>query len=834
MTSPRNLLAAVSLLGAAAAAQEASPRAAAPGGLAPTELLARTDGGFAVAGDLAARGTVVVPTVTRSEVLVRSVRESRGHRFRLADLGGALARDAVRAERVRHLASEQVVLADDGPWLVGEPRLPLVVADASGARGAPDWITALARRDGSTCSSAVTLELDAREGERLVLVSADAEDATVGWRTSSGAAGSWVLPGTACGNAAAIVAVPSGELVLDPRGCRLDQVTLAEARPIESSERAPTALLGDAPDELALAPGTGLAAGEVETFLIHADREALAARGGHSAPSAVAPVPASTPVALFRDASAELGVHFVHLEGPDEQLDIRPTMGPGVAWGDVDRDGWNDLYLVQGAGREDSRTPTNRLLSNLGGSQGFRDATAELGGGDSGAGMGALFFEADGDGFLDLYVANYGDDVLFANRARGSARRLEDATEAAGVAVDGWSAGIAAGDLDLDGDLDLYVTRYLRYDEAALENAAELRHRRDDPVAMLPFAFPGDRNVFLRNESDSAGVRFIDATDALELADEHGRGMQPVFWDFDRDGALDLYVANDVSENRLWQGGAEGGLRDVGFAAGMDDPRGGMGVAVGDVDSDGDEDLLLTNWDLEPNALYLNHAVRHAEQRHRVGTFTDASVRSGLGPHGIGVTSWGAELGDLDLDGDLDLFVANGYTSPDYASTGICVGQPDHLFLGDGEGRFTAAHERAGPDVARALPSRALAACDFDRDGDLDLVVTANNGPTRVLVNQSRESGDGGSWLAIRLRGRAPNPDGIGAWVTVEAAGREHTRELRAGTSYLAGNAPELHVGLGNLPAGAPALVRVRWPSGATSARTLEGVDRLVVLDEPR
>jgi hypothetical protein len=354
---------------------------------------------------------------------------------------------------------------------------------------------------------------------------------------------------------------------------------------------------------------------------------------------------------------------------------------------------------------------------------------------------------------------------------------------------------------------------------------------REDPIAMLPFAFPGERNVFYRNESPPGAIRLVDATDELELADEEGRGMQPVFFDFDTDGTQDLYVANDVSLNRLYRVDAAGAFTDIAFQTGMDDPRGGMGVAIGDVGGDLDEDLFLTNWQLEPNALYRNNVRSHNSQRRRVASFRDVTVQAGFGTHGVGFTSWGAELFDLELDGDLDLFVANGYTSPDYETTCICVGQPNHLYLNDGEGRFRLAPELAGPDVARAHASRAVAACDYDRDGDVDLLVTANNGPVQLLENRA-ERPDGARWLGIGLRTDVDrNRFAIGALVTVDVEGRRFVRSLRAGTSYLAGNPPELHFGLGRVEG--PATVTVDWPSGARSTHAVDELSRWIVLEEP-
>ncbi|MEZ5980055.1 MAG: CRTAC1 family protein [Planctomycetota bacterium] len=440
------------------------------------------------------------------------------------------------------------------------------------------------------------------------------------------------------------------------------------------------------------------------------------------------------------------------------------------------------------------------VASARGGGREYVDATERFGGADTGAGMGALFFDADGDRDLDLYVANYGADVLYEERlgaTKDGETLLHDVSAAAGVGGDLWSAGICAGDADNDGDLDLYVTSYLEYDEENMPPMEDLPYRREDPVAMLPYAFRGQRNTYLRNESTAEGLRFVDATEEAGVADETGLSMQAVFIDFDRDGDLDLYVANDVSPNVLYRGNGDGTFRDVSFQTGMDDPRGGMGVALGDVDLDGDEDLFLTNWQLESNALYTANLVARRSQKHRVATFRDSVVESGLAPYGVGVTSWGAVFGDLDCDGDLDLYVANGYTSPDYESTGICVAQPDHLFLGDGTGRFEASFASipAARDVGPPdLSSRCVLACDYDRDGDEDLFVTANNGPYRLLRNDAERKG---RFLGVRLACAAPNTHGIGARVEVRTERRTFTRTLLAGTSYLGGNPPELHFGLG-------------------------------------
>ena len=250
-------------------------------------------------------------------------------------------------------------------------------------------------------------------------------------------------------------------------------------------------------------------------------------------------------------------------------------------------------------------------------------------------------------------------------------------------------------------------------------------------------------------------------------------------------------------------------------------------LAVGDTDLDGDEDIFLTNWQLEANGLYMNNRLSPRDTKHRKSNFRDGTVRAGLGPAGIGVTSWGAVFFDAENDGDLDLFVANGYTSPDYESTGICVGQPNHFFENQGSGRFRDASLEAGSALQVELASRSAVACDYDQDGRVDILVTANNGRPQLLHNQREKRGH---WLGVRLRGKESNSYGIGAVVTVKTSEHSLTRSLRAGTGYLSGNPAELHFGLG--PEKLIAYVTVQWPSGKTTEHEMLGVDHYVTLHE--
>lgn len=837
----------------------------------PLEVFVETDAGWRPAATAASgfhgQPGLPIPLASRSERVQTVHPTAEGYRLmlRTADFTRL---GSLEFLAIPHAEDEQVLLVDGELTIVGPPHL--VSSD-----------TALARHDGLIGPAAEAALTAPPEGLRTLAIAGGPATRTARALASSALRAYTFDHVFAATTRPALVEPDVGRAVLVE--ARLVDI-IAETPPtaegpwdvlpgpldleLASDERIAGAR-GDVSDVLigrgrALVVGLDLpmvrrdTAGRSWTLVVH-----TVAEPAELAPFVHAPwMPAETPVddePLFEDVTGYATGDFMHLEGPPDQRDIRPTMGPGVAAGDVDGDGWVDLFVVQGEGRPELRNLTARLFLNQteeaagGRSLRFR-AVTNTGLEIPAAGMGALLFDADGDGDLDLYQANQGRDFLFFNRWNQRTQAGEPFLALPGEryaarATDGWSAGIAAGDVDLDGDLDLYVTTYLVYDEAAMPDDGELgRYQREDPVAMLPFAFPGGRNLLLLNESAGTNgeLRFRDATDEFGLADEAGRGMQPVFWDFDGDGDVDLYVANDVSMNKLWRNearGAEGGRRfkDVSFSTGMDDPRGGMGVDIGDVDGDADEDLFLTNWQLEPNALYLSRRnERFAAEKHR-STFKDAVVEAGLASTGVGTTSWGGVLFDMDNDADLDLFVPNGYTSPDYRTTGICVGQPNQLFENAGDGAFVDVSAEAGRAVTRPLASRAATAVDFDLDGDLDLVVTANNGPLQVLQNSSRErlGMRAGHWVVVRLRGAGANSQAIGARVRVVTEGadgteRIQTRSLLAGHAYLAGNAPELYFGLGS----ASTVVRyeVQWPGTGADApwSTYPGglADRVLTLEE--
>jgi hypothetical protein len=783
-------------------------------------------------GALCADGAALpLPLLARSERVPRARLESRGVRLRLP---AGLSAASIEARSLLHEPAQRVTRLDGELVLIGPPELPWRLQRLDSA-SEPSGLAELSRLDGQALAGRLRLEIALRtDGAPRRLLGWPRSGGPLEWRWSAGADerhgnADLALPPQDALELPSVAGVQ--ELWLGASG--LDQLGLFEVQALDFAACAPvSARPGPGPAELWLQvprPPEGRTA----TLLLSVRDLAPAAAIEASAEAASQPEPS-----WFDERSAELGLAHGHLEGPDEQLDIRPTMGPGAAFGDLEQDGWFDLYAVQGGGRAGSAPEAGRFFHNRGDrGPGFEERSHDIGARSSGAGMGALWFEADGDGFPDLFVAQYGDNVLLHNRPGGAlGRRLEDRS----AALDphpGWNAGVCAGDVDLDGDLDLYTTTYLVYDEALMPAPGSLALKRDDPPAMLPYAFPGGSNALFINRGDWAsagpGARcFVDEAEARGVADRQGRGMQPILTDYDGDGDLDLYVANDVSPNSLFENDGAGRFTNVAFDSGVDDPRGGMGLALGDVDLDGDLDWFLSNWELDANGLYLNNVLNSLSQKHRTASFTDVAVKAGLAAPSVGRTGWGAELFDAEGDGDLDLLLLNGYTSPDYESTGICMGQPAHFFLNDGAARFEAAFGRLGAFGAELRPWRCLAGADFDRDGDLDFLATSNNGPARFLVRNAVGRVPGARWLALRLAGRPGNPDAIGALVQIEAEGLTLVQEQRAGTSYLAGNPPEL---LFQLPPGPDEVsISVRWPFGGSSSLSVRDFDRRLTVEAPR
>ncbi len=479
----------------------------------------------------------------------------------------------------------------------------------------------------------------------------------------------------------------------------------------------------------------------------------------------------------FVDAAEAWGIDFRHRHGGRGDYYMIETVGSGVIAFDYDDDGDDDLLFVDSGepaphGDASGRTT---LYRNDGGA--FVDVTEASGILLDSYGMGAISGDIDGNGAPDLYLTAFGPNRLWLNNGDGSFR--PDPKEAA--ADPSWSASAALGDIDLDGDLDLYVTNYVdfSYDNNQLCGQPERGLRS----YCHPDVYNGLPDRFYRNDFVEAGVpAFVDATKEFGLSGAQRAGLGVVITDLDGDRRPDIYVANDMDPNLLFLNRKTTGtprLEDDALLAGTalsdrGEPEAGMGIAVGDVDGNGFEDLIVTHLDRQTNALYSNRGD---------GLFLEQRFEAGIAEPSLPWVGFGVRLADFDLDGDLDLAVANGHVihniSEHQGYTRAAYTQPNQLLENRG-GRFT---EVPGSGIDAVRVSRGLATADFDLDGDLDLVISNCNDDAEVYRNESDRRGQ---VLQIDLLDRgAPNRRGIGAVIQVRFENGSQSREVRAGSSYL-------------------------------------------------
>ncbi len=517
--------------------------------------------------------------------------------------------------------------------------------------------------------------------------------------------------------------------------------------------------------------------------------------------------------AIFIESAASSGLVFTHANGASGQYYMPEVMGAGAALFDYDNDGDLDVFLVQGgplaAAKADA--PTSRLFRNDGKLR-FTDVTTAAGVGLRSYGMGAAVGDYDNDGDLDLFVTSFGPDTLYRNNGDGT---FTDTTREAGVSDPLWSTSAAFIDYDRDGDLDLFVANYLDFTIA--DN--KVCH---DPVGTRDYCSPrAFRPVPDRLYRNNGGGRFADVSEAAGIARADGNGLGVAVGDYNGDGWLDLYVANDATSNQLWINRRDGTFVDDGLLSGAalsaaGNPEGSMGIASGDFDRDGDEDLFVTNIIGETFVLYVNDGQ---------GVFEDARVRTGLARPTAAFTGFGTDWFDYDNDGWLDLFVANGAVNIIEAQRGkpSPYRMRNQLFHNSGRASFEEISSAAGPAFARAEISRGAAFGDVDNDGDIDVLVTTNNGPVRLLLNQAAS---GHHWLQVRLQQDSGQRFAFGARVGLERAGAPTIwRRVKTDGSYLSASDMRVHFGLGT--SNTIGAVIVEWPDGQRERWTTLTANRL-------
>jgi tetratricopeptide (TPR) repeat protein len=514
-------------------------------------------------------------------------------------------------------------------------------------------------------------------------------------------------------------------------------------------------------------------------------------------------------VPTFDEDGERRGLVFTFENGITDLRQIPETMSGGVAVIDFDGDGWLDIYAVQGGPfppRTGSLPFGDRLFRNCGDGR-FEDATASSGLAalPGGYGHGVAVGDFDNDGRPDLFITRWGSYALYHNLGQG---RFEDFTTRAGLGGEReWPTSAAWADLDNDGDLDLYVCHYLKWDTANPVLCGYPGNPAAGNTYCDPRGFPALPDHVFRND----GGRFVDVTKEAGIVDPDGRGLGVVAADLDADGKIDLFVANDTTSNYFFHN--RGGFRftEEGLESGLATNAGGgylagMGVAYGDFDGDGRLDLAVTNFLNQSTTLYHNHGG---------GIFSDRSVAAGLAAATRPVLGFGLAALDANNDGHLDLAQANGHVG-DYRPANPYA-MTAQLFLGDGAGKLFDVSDRAGPPWRVLRLARGLATGDFDNDGRIDILLVCENAPLALLRNRAapqdqKLTAAGGHFLMLKLEGSGSNRDAVGARVAVTVAGRTQVTERFGGGSYLSASDGRLHFGLG--PATKVDRVEVTWPSG--------------------
>jgi hypothetical protein len=482
------------------------------------------------------------------------------------------------------------------------------------------------------------------------------------------------------------------------------------------------------------------------------------------------------------------------------------TTGGGVGLLDYDGDGRLDLFFAQGGAlipRGDQPRLADVLLRNLGGGR-FEDVSAAVGLVPRGHGQGVTVADYDGDGDPDVYVTRYGPNTLWRN----DGGRFSDVTDKAGVGCTLWSLGAAFLDYDRDGDLDLFVANYSDFDPHKAPFSRD--PRTGAPRYGMPADFPGLPDVLYRNNGDGT---FTEVTAHAGVAAK-GRGMGCLAADFDDDGWPDILVANDAEPNALWRNRHDGTFEDVapvwGIAVnGQGQFEANMGIARGDHDGDGRQDVVISHF-------FGEHATLWRDERLADGStlFEDRTQEAGLAVDTLPTTGWGLALADFDQDGALDLVVTNGHIRPEPSQTYAYENPPLLWRNADRGGRFINVSATAGAYFAGRHLGRGLAAGDLDGDGDLDLVVVHHHAPSVILWNET--PGQGNS-LIVDLRGAGQNRDAIGATLAARVGDRTLVRARDGGGSYISSHDRRIHLGLGR--ASRVDHLEVRWPDGRVEAR---------------
>jgi hypothetical protein len=523
----------------------------------------------------------------------------------------------------------------------------------------------------------------------------------------------------------------------------------------------------------------------------------------------------------FTDITNQTGITFKHISTPEKKY-IVESMSGGVALIDYDNDGYVDIFFVNSLTVDllkSQSKPQSELYRNNGNGT-FTNVTRKAGVGDMGWGMGVCVGDYNNDGWDDIYVTCLGPNHLLKNNGDGT---FTDVTKAANVNDPRWSAGAAFFDYDNDGYLDLFVSNYVDFDVNNLPEQGRPCKYRGIDVQCGPRGLRGAGDSLYHNNGNGT---FTDVSVKAGVSDPNGYyGLGVVCSDFDGDGWVDVFVANDATPNFLYHNNGNGTFKDIGFVSGAAVNENGseqacMGVTVGDYDHDGKFDIFATNFSQEYNVLYRGQGTN---------LFTDVSYAAKVAEVSMPYVGWGTKFFDYDNDGWLDLFVANGHVYPQVDSANLDAGyrQRKLLHKNNRDGTFSEVAAQSGDALMEKHVSRGVAFGDIDNDGDVDMVINDLDGSPQVLRN---DGGNANNSVLIKTIGDRSNRDGIGAHVKVVSQDLTQIDEVRSGASYISHNDLRLHFGLEKRTK--IDLVEIRWPSGAVEKIEGVGVNKVLVIKE--
>jgi len=520
---------------------------------------------------------------------------------------------------------------------------------------------------------------------------------------------------------------------------------------------------------------------------------------------------------------AESHITWVHDNAASEAHYLPESMASGCAFFDYDNDGWMDIFLVN-TGPCDyfhpsaDRQPRNALYHNNRDGT-FTDVTAKAGLEGVAFGMGVAAGDYDGDGLVDLYITAYGRNALYHNNGDGT---FTDVTEKAGLQDPNWSTSAVWFDYDNDGRLDLFVCSFCEYD-------GDVKNLCGNNLAgkhyyCIPRMFPGRVSKLYHNNGDGT---FTEVGQHTPIGKKLGKAHGVVATDINNDGWMDLFVTNDTESNFLFVNRGGGKFEEVGFSAGVaysdtGRPRSSMGVDSADYDNDGKLDLFVANIDHEQFSIYHNDGNE---------SFTDAAPQTGISRATHLYSGWGLKFFDYDNDGNMDLILSCGHPDDmvEIDSPGVTFKEPLLLFHGNGSGALENVSDIAGPAFREMWSARGLAVGDFDNDGALDVLINNNGGPPLLLHN---EVGSKNNWVGLHLIGRTCNIAAVGAWIRWGANGKKHSRLKTAGGSFLSSHDPREILGIG--AATKLDFLEVQWPqpSGKTERFSNVPINRYITIEE--